>query len=221
MLIIVLCTTTTPTAVATSAGSRRPAPCAFGSSMDMESPVGRAFSGERFAVPFYHSIVVIATDLCVGRACGYPGPFENGSHAERFPAIRWACKRMRRNRCVDNQLGVAAHSGAPPHGETTHPGARDEPLFRGLAAARHLPGLHDGAMMTSSVNQSVATPAQAEAQPLNGTVPRRFDALLLDFGSVITFTAFERHRDSERALGLAHGTFRWLGPVDPDTDPLW
>lgn len=75
--------------------------------------------------------------------------------------------------------------------------------------------------MTSSVNQSVATPAQAEAQPLNGTVPRRFDALLLDFGSVITFTAFERHRDSERALGLAHGTFRWLGPVDPDTDPLW
>ncbi len=50
---------------------------------------------------------------------------------------------------------------------------------------------------------------------------RSFDALLLDFGSVVTYTAFERHRESERLLGLAQGTFDWLGPVDPATDPLW
>jgi putative hydrolase of the HAD superfamily len=53
------------------------------------------------------------------------------------------------------------------------------------------------------------------------TGTRRFDALLLDFGSVVTYTAFERHRESERLLGLAQGTLGWLGPVDPATDPLW
>lgn len=50
---------------------------------------------------------------------------------------------------------------------------------------------------------------------------RPFDALLLDFGSVITFTAFERHRESEMLLGLEPGTLEWLGPVDPGTDELW
>lgn len=50
---------------------------------------------------------------------------------------------------------------------------------------------------------------------------RRFEALLLDFGSVVTFTPFERHRESERVLGLESGTLGWLGPVDPSTDPLW
>lgn len=69
--------------------------------------------------------------------------------------------------------------------------------------------------------QSVAPPAVTRSRVVNGTQARRFDALLLDFGSVVTFTAFERHRDSELALGLAHGTFDWLGPVDPATDPLW
>lgn len=74
--------------------------------------------------------------------------------------------------------------------------------------------------MTASSIESPAT-AETGSRVVDGERPRRFDALLLDFGSVITFTAFERHRDSERALGLAHGTFGWLGPVDPDTDPLW
>jgi putative hydrolase of the HAD superfamily len=45
--------------------------------------------------------------------------------------------------------------------------------------------------------------------------------LLLDFGSVISFSAFERHRASEQLLGLETGSLTWLGPLDPDTDPLW
>ena len=45
--------------------------------------------------------------------------------------------------------------------------------------------------------------------------------LLLDFGSVISFSVFERHRQTERALHLPAGTLTWLGPLDPDTDPLW
>ncbi|MCO5102181.1 MAG: HAD-IA family hydrolase [Burkholderiaceae bacterium] len=69
--------------------------------------------------------------------------------------------------------------------------------------------------------QSVAAAARPLSGAVDATQARRFDALLLDFGSVVTFTAFERHRDSERALGLAQGTFGWLGPVDPATDPLW
>lgn len=53
------------------------------------------------------------------------------------------------------------------------------------------------------------------------TAAHLYDALLLDFGSVITFSAFERHRESEALLGLAPGTLRWLGPIDPATDELW
>jgi putative hydrolase of the HAD superfamily len=52
-------------------------------------------------------------------------------------------------------------------------------------------------------------------------VGRTFDALLLDFGCVITISAFERHREIETLLGLASGALDWLGPVDPATDPLW
>jgi hypothetical protein len=47
------------------------------------------------------------------------------------------------------------------------------------------------------------------------------DALVLDFGGVISRTVFETHRENERALGLAPGTLRWMGPFDPDSDPLW
>ena len=46
-------------------------------------------------------------------------------------------------------------------------------------------------------------------------------ALLLDFGSVITVSMFERHRDTETRLGLPAGSLRWLGPIAPQTDPLW
>ncbi len=46
-------------------------------------------------------------------------------------------------------------------------------------------------------------------------------ALVLDFGGVISRTVFETHRESERTLGLPTGTLRWIGPFDPDSDPLW
>lgn len=49
----------------------------------------------------------------------------------------------------------------------------------------------------------------------------RCDALVLDFGGVISRTVFETHRNTEKALGLAPGTLAWRGPFDPATDPLW
>lgn len=45
--------------------------------------------------------------------------------------------------------------------------------------------------------------------------------LLLDFGSVISVSVFERHRDTEAVLGLAPGTLTWMGPLAPETDELW
>lgn len=46
-------------------------------------------------------------------------------------------------------------------------------------------------------------------------------ALVLDFGGVISRTLFETHAATERALSLAPGTLQWRGPFDPDNDPLW
>jgi len=46
-------------------------------------------------------------------------------------------------------------------------------------------------------------------------------ALVLDFGGVVTRTMFETHDLTEAALGLAPGTLTWRGPFDPATDPLW
>ena len=45
--------------------------------------------------------------------------------------------------------------------------------------------------------------------------------LLLDFGAVISVSVFERHRETERILGLTSGMLSWLGPIDPTTDQLW
>ena len=45
--------------------------------------------------------------------------------------------------------------------------------------------------------------------------------LLLDFGSVISVSVFERHRETETALGLRAGCLGWLGPIAPETDALW
>ena len=45
--------------------------------------------------------------------------------------------------------------------------------------------------------------------------------LLLDFGAVISVSVFERHRETETLLGLPRGSLTWLGPLAPDTDPLW
>lgn len=46
-------------------------------------------------------------------------------------------------------------------------------------------------------------------------------ALLLDFGNVISTSLFECHRETEELLGLRRGSLTWLGPIDPSTDALW
>lgn len=46
-------------------------------------------------------------------------------------------------------------------------------------------------------------------------------ALVLDFGGVVTRTLFETHDATERALGLAPGTLTWRGPFEPAGDALW
>jgi putative hydrolase of the HAD superfamily len=45
--------------------------------------------------------------------------------------------------------------------------------------------------------------------------------LLLDFGSVITFSVFEIMDLAEQRLGLPPGTLPWRGPLDPAKDRLW
>ncbi len=47
------------------------------------------------------------------------------------------------------------------------------------------------------------------------------DVLLLDFGGVCLLNPVELHRKTERELGLAAGSLDWMGPLDPDSDPLW
>lgn len=49
----------------------------------------------------------------------------------------------------------------------------------------------------------------------------RFTALLLDFGCVCLRSPFELHRQVEVTLGLAPSTLTWMGPIAPQTDPLW
>ncbi|MBZ9991882.1 HAD-IA family hydrolase [Mesorhizobium sp. BH1-1-5] len=46
-------------------------------------------------------------------------------------------------------------------------------------------------------------------------------ALVLDFGGVVTRTLFETHALTEQALGLKPGTLDWRGPFDPASDALW
>jgi putative hydrolase of the HAD superfamily len=46
-------------------------------------------------------------------------------------------------------------------------------------------------------------------------------ALILDFGGVISRTMFETHALTERALSLPVGTLQWRGPFDPQNDSLW
>lgn len=54
------------------------------------------------------------------------------------------------------------------------------------------------------------------------SVPQvRPKALLLDFGSVISVSVFERHRETETLLGLPPASLQWMGPIAPETDLLW
>ncbi|MFH0133679.1 HAD-IA family hydrolase [Variovorax sp. VaC1] len=46
-------------------------------------------------------------------------------------------------------------------------------------------------------------------------------ALVLDFGGVISRTLFETHALTEEALSLPRGTLTWRGPFDLASDPLW
>ncbi|MBU2983012.1 HAD-IA family hydrolase [Lentibacter algarum] len=46
-------------------------------------------------------------------------------------------------------------------------------------------------------------------------------ALILDFGGVVSRTLFETHNLTEAALGLPAGSLTWQGPFAPDTDTLW
>ena len=52
-------------------------------------------------------------------------------------------------------------------------------------------------------------------------MPHDAEALVLDFGGVVTRTLFETHDLTEQALGLPPGTLTWKGPFAPETDPLW
>jgi putative hydrolase of the HAD superfamily len=47
------------------------------------------------------------------------------------------------------------------------------------------------------------------------------EVLLLDFGGVCLLNPVELHWRTESLLGLDNGTFTWMGPLAPDTDPLW
>jgi putative hydrolase of the HAD superfamily len=53
---------------------------------------------------------------------------------------------------------------------------------------------------------------------LGALTPR---GLLLDFGAVISVSLFERHRDTEETLRLPRNSLRWMGPLAPETDPMW
>ena len=46
-------------------------------------------------------------------------------------------------------------------------------------------------------------------------------ALVLDFGGVVSRTIFETQPENERVLGLSPGALGWRGPFDPCGDPLW
>ncbi len=46
-------------------------------------------------------------------------------------------------------------------------------------------------------------------------------ALILDFGSVMSYSVFERHAATEARLGLAAGSINYWGPLNPEADPLW
>jgi len=46
-------------------------------------------------------------------------------------------------------------------------------------------------------------------------------ALVLDFGGVISRTLFETHALTEQVLDLPNGCLTWQGPFDPSNDTLW
>ncbi len=51
--------------------------------------------------------------------------------------------------------------------------------------------------------------------------PLAYRGLILDFGAVVTKLPFETLDMIEDGFGLARGSLDWLGPLDPERDPLW
>ena len=72
--------------------------------------------------------------------------------------------------------------------------------------------------MSAALRTPLHAPAPGARAPRGGGRPA---GLLLDFGSVISVSVFERHRETERILGLAPGAVSWLGPLEPGSDALW
>ena len=68
---------------------------------------------------------------------------------------------------------------------------------------------------------SMLTPRSGFSRRQQPVPQKRPKTLLLDFGSVISVSVFERHRETEQTLGLPLGTLTWLGPIDTSTDILW
>lgn len=58
-------------------------------------------------------------------------------------------------------------------------------------------------------------PAQRTCVSLEGK------ALILDFGSVISRSIFEKRFEIATKLGLPKGAINWPGPLDPKADDLW
>ena len=56
---------------------------------------------------------------------------------------------------------------------------------------------------------------------MNTAALPNYAGLLLDFGGVCLRLPMELHRTVERELGLPAETLTWMGPVAPETDPLW
>jgi putative hydrolase of the HAD superfamily len=54
-----------------------------------------------------------------------------------------------------------------------------------------------------------------------GDLPLKDVALVLDVGSVISYSVFERHAATEARLGLEPGSIQWWGPLRPEKDALW
>lgn len=51
--------------------------------------------------------------------------------------------------------------------------------------------------------------------------PLAYRGLILDFGAVVTKLPFETLDMIEEGFGLERGSLDWLGPLDPERDPLW
>ena len=80
-------------------------------------------------------------------------------------------------------------------------GARVRPQPDDVAAA------HPRPQGRAAIVDAVTYAVEREARP--GAMTSLKKGLLLDFGGVISVTLFERHRLTEKLLGLPAGTMKW------------